>query len=103
MKEKYLIFLFFQFWNAIQDLTEPYGNWVMPLRRTEKNIILDQMQTIKVSEICLNMWEIDHIGDNKQQLEKKKRGKAYERRKVFHFALGKIWKKKKKEVFFFLV
>lgn len=47
------------------------------------------MQTIKVSEICLNMWEIDHIGDNKQQL-KKKRGKAYERRKVFHFALGKI-------------
>lgn len=97
MKEKYLIFLFFQFWNAIQDLTEPYGNWVMPLRRTEKNIILDQMQTIKVSEICLNMWEIDHIGDNKQQLKKKKEEKHMREEKFFILLWAKSEKKKKKK------
>lgn len=57
--------------------------------------MLNQMQTIKVSEIYLNTWEIDHVDDNKQQLGKKtKKRKACERRKVFHFALGKNYKKK---------
>lgn len=73
----------------------------MPLRRTEKNIILDQMQTIKVSEICLNMWEIDHIGDNKQQLKKKKEEKHMRDEKFFILLWAKSEKKKKRSLFLF--
>lgn len=46
-----------------------WGLWERQ-RREEKNIILGQMQTIKVSEDCLKLWEIDHIDDNEQQQKK---------------------------------
>lgn len=63
--------------------------------------MLNQMQTIKVSEIYLNTWEIDHVDDNKQQLGKKKQKKERHVREGKFFIL--LWAKTtKKRAFSFL-